>query len=347
VAPPSTCRGLIEGDLNGRQGGEGKMGPWLVWLWRLARSPKFIKWLALELGPGALGTFRAWVTRLRNREVAIDEADQIDGRFSGAIIDGERHLVVWKGGEPVSAYPPIEGDLREKLREHTREGLKHPDDLPTRRARRWVAHHVPRPGQRGSSGASDPDRRFIEAISDASRYHAGQLRKGTEVPYLAHLLSVAALVIEAGGSENEAIAALLHDAVEDAGGKATLEEIRQHFGDEVAMIVEACSDTDITPKPPWKERKEAYLARLREPDTPDSVLRVSLGDKLHNARSILSDYGTLGDDLWERFKTKSAGDQLWYYGELAQIFSSRMPGPQSSELGRVVAELARLAAVPT
>jgi len=321
------------------------MGTWLVWLWRLARTPKFIKWLAVELGPGALGMFRAWVTRLRNREVAIDEADQIDGHFSGVIIDGKRHLVVWKAGEPVSAYPPVAGDLREKLRQHTREGLKNPDDLPTRRARRWVAHHVPRPGQGESGVTSDPDRRLIEAISDASRYHAGQFRKGTEVPYLAHLLSVAALVIEDGGSENEAIAALLHDAVEDAGGKPTLEEIRKHFGDEVAMIVEACSDTNVTPKPPWKERKEAYLAHLRAPDTPDSVLRVSLADKLHNARAILSDYRTLGDDLWERFNTRSADDQLWYYSELAQIFSARMPGPLSTELSRVVTELAQLIAV--
>jgi len=118
-----------------------------------------------------------------------------------------------------------------------------------------------------------------------------------------------------------------------------------HFGDEVAMIVEACSDTNVTPKPPWKERKEAYLAHLRAPDTPDSVLRVSLADKLHNARTILSDYRTFGDDLWERFNTRSADDQLWYYGELAQIFSARMPGPLSSELSRVITELAQLIAV--
>ena len=152
----------------------------------------------------------------------------------------------------------------------------------------------------GSPMPPDPDKRsgqrFIAAVEEASRYHAGQLRKGTEVPYLAHLLSVAALVLEDGGSEDEAIAALLHDAVEDAGGRRTLEAIRERFGDEVAMIVMACSDTDATPKPPWRARKESYLAHLADETTPASVLRVSLADKLHNARAILSDYRILGED---------------------------------------------------
>jgi hypothetical protein len=119
------------------------MGPWLVWLVRLAKSRKFIKWLFDQLGPEALKLFRAWLTRLRERQTAIDEADQIDGHFSAAIIDGKRHVVVWKDGEPISAYPPITGDLKEKLRHHTREGLKHPDDLPIKRAGRWVASHMP------------------------------------------------------------------------------------------------------------------------------------------------------------------------------------------------------------
>jgi hypothetical protein len=117
----------------------------LVWLARLAKSRKFVKWLLLQLGPGALALFAAWLTRVRNRQIAIDEADQIDGHFSAAIIDGERHLVVWKDGEPVSTYPPIAGgNLKEKLRNHTREGLKDPDDLPTRRAAGWVAQHLRR-----------------------------------------------------------------------------------------------------------------------------------------------------------------------------------------------------------
>jgi HD domain len=186
--------------------------------------------------------------------------------------------------------------------------------------------------------------RFVGAVEDASRYHAGQLRKGTQIPYLAHLLSVAALVLEDGGSENEAIAALLHDAVEDAGGKPTLEEIRERFGDEVAMIVEACSDTDVVPKPPWRKRKEDYLAHLADEKTPPGVLRVSLADKLHNARAILSDYRRIGDTLWSRFNTKSGGDQVWYYRSLADIFLSRWPGALSRELDHVVSELEWLVA---
>jgi len=119
------------------------VGPWLVWLAKLAASPKFVKWLLAQLGPNALELFGAWLSQLRHRQIAIDEADQIDGHFSGAIIDGKRHLVVWKDGEPISAYPPItSGDLKEKLRDHTREGLKDPADLPAQRAVRWVANHT-------------------------------------------------------------------------------------------------------------------------------------------------------------------------------------------------------------
>jgi hypothetical protein len=120
------------------------VGPWFVWLARLARSPKFLKWLFSELGPNAGRLFGTWAARVRDRQIAIDEADQIDGHFSAAIIDGKRHLVVWKDGEPVSAYPPVaDGELKDKLRLHTRAGLKDPDDLPAKRAARWVADHVP------------------------------------------------------------------------------------------------------------------------------------------------------------------------------------------------------------
>jgi hypothetical protein len=279
--------------------------------------------------------FGDWLSRVRDRQTAIDEADQIDGHFSAAIIDGKRHLVVWKEGEPVSAYPPVDGDLREKLRHHSRENLRDPRDLPSQRIGRWITSHLPGHDDQDADGG-----RFLTAIAEATRLHAGQVRKGTEIPYIAHLLSVAALVIEDGGSENEAIAALLHDAVEDAGRAKTLEAIHKQFGDEVAMIVEACSDTDVTPKPPWRERKVAYLDHLRDPETPESVLRVSLADKLHNARAILSDYRRLGDDLWSRFNTKSGDDQLWYYRSLAEIFESRIPGALADELRRVTDELA-------
>lgn len=141
--------------------------------------------------------------------------------------------------------------------------------------------------------------RFREALTYASELHECQPRKGTEIPYLAHLLSVAALVLEDGGDEDEAIAALLHDAVEDQGGKPTLDAIRSRFGERVAHIVEACSDTDTWPKPPWRERKERYIEYL-EAACP-GVLRVSLADKLHNARAIVLDYRQMGDPLWSKF----------------------------------------------
>jgi hypothetical protein len=115
----------------------------LRWLRTLAKSKTFQAWLLKELGPGALTQFRAWTSRVRHRQAAIDHADQIDGRFSVAMVDGERHVVVWKDGIPIDAYPPVEGDLADKLREHTREDLRHPDDLHTRRARRWVSRHIP------------------------------------------------------------------------------------------------------------------------------------------------------------------------------------------------------------
>ena len=135
--------------------------------------------------------------------------------------------------------------------------------------------------------------RLHEALSYAATLHADQQRKASGEPYLAHLLAVAALVMEYGGNEEETIAALLHDAVEDQGGMATLAEIRRRFGPAVAEIVEGCSDTAVAPKPPWRQRKEAYIARLRT--RPASVRLVSAADKLHNARSILREYRRQGD----------------------------------------------------
>jgi len=182
----------------------------------------------------------------------------------------------------------------------------------------------------GSTTAWQPGRRFSEALGFAVDTHSKQRRKGSETPYIAHLLSVAALVIEDGGTEDEAIAALLHDAAEDHGGVGMLTEIGELFNDHVRSIVEACSDSLVPEgeeKEDWRPRKERYLAHLAEAD--DSALRVSNADKLHNARAILADYKRIGDRLWERFSTKSGADQLWYYGELASIFRQRRP---SSEL---------------
>jgi (p)ppGpp synthase/HD superfamily hydrolase len=180
--------------------------------------------------------------------------------------------------------------------------------------------------------------RFIEALSLAVDLHSRQARKGSGVPYLGHLLGVCGLVIDAASSEDEAIAALLHDAVEDQGGAATLELIRTQFGSNVAAIVEACSDTDVLPKPPWRARKEAYVEHLRTAPTP--VLRVSLADKLNNLRTIVRDYGEIGGALWARFSPDA--DQVWYYGSLLEAFEGRLPVPMTKELRQTYARLLEL-----
>ena len=182
--------------------------------------------------------------------------------------------------------------------------------------------------------------RFEQAMVTAKRLHDEQRRKGTEIPYVAHLLAVASLVLEHGGSEDQAIAALLHDAVEDQGGLETLERIRADFGDDVAAMVEQCTDAYGEPKPPWRQRKERYVAAL--PAKSAEARLISAADKLHNARAILSDYRDLGDDLWSRFRGGKDGT-LWYYRALADGFSAHGPVSLAAELARVVAELEALA----
>jgi (p)ppGpp synthase/HD superfamily hydrolase len=172
------------------------------------------------------------------------------------------------------------------------------------------------------------------ALLYASRLHRNQVRKGTSTPYITHLLAVASIVGENGGTEDEVVAALLHDAPEDQGGEATLRDIRLRFGDEVAEIVDGCTDTYQDPKPPWRERKERYLAHLA--NAPDSVRLVSSADKLHNARSVLSDYRLVGEDLWTRFNGKKEGT-LWYYRAIVDTLPDE--NPIIEELDRVVTEL--------
>jgi (p)ppGpp synthase/HD superfamily hydrolase len=184
--------------------------------------------------------------------------------------------------------------------------------------------------------------RYYEALEYAARLHAQQVRKGSDVPYLSHLLAVSSLVLEHGGDEDEAIAALLHDAVEDQGGARTAEEIRRRFGARVAEIVSGCSDTesDIRPKPAWRPRKEAHLDRLRT--APPSVLLVVAADKLHNARSIALEYRRSGEALWGRFSGGRDGT-LWYYRSALAILSQPAPSDLVHELARVVAEIEQLA----
>jgi (p)ppGpp synthase/HD superfamily hydrolase len=182
---------------------------------------------------------------------------------------------------------------------------------------------------------------FSKALVYAELKHHNQIRKGGDIPYVGHLLSVAGLVINDGGSEAQAIAALLHDTVEDAGGPATLEEIKKNFGDEVARIVDECSDTDVEPKPPWRERKQTYINHLA--DVGQDTLLVSVADKLDNARSMLRDYHEHGPELWQRFTVKDPHDHLWYYTELLKAYRARdCTSWMVDELDRVVTELKRL-----
>jgi (p)ppGpp synthase/HD superfamily hydrolase len=175
--------------------------------------------------------------------------------------------------------------------------------------------------------------RFDEAFRYAHGLHRLQSRKGTPIPYISHLMTVAALVIEDGGDEDQAIAGLLHDAAEDQGGDQRLAEIRAKFGDAVADIVADCTDAWSEPKPPWRPRKEAYLKAL--PKKASSSLLVSLADKTHNAEAILFDYNVLGDCLWDRFNGGAEGTR-WYYGALAHCFADVMPGRLSDRLSRAV-----------
>jgi GTP pyrophosphokinase len=180
--------------------------------------------------------------------------------------------------------------------------------------------------------------RFEEALLFAVRLHARQIRKSTKIPYVAHLMSVVGLVLEYGGNEDEAIAALLHDAVEDQGGAATREEIRRRFGETVAAIVDGCTDSDESPKPPWRARKQAYIDQVRHAGA--SVRLVSAADKLHNARSILADYRTSGEAVWKRFGGGREGT-LWYYRALIDAFRAAGASPLVDELDRAVTELER------
>ena len=193
---------------------------------------------------------------------------------------------------------------------------------------RAVAHFEPvvLPERRGGHLS-----RLAEALAWAIDAHGEQRRKGTDVPYHAHLLGVASLVLSDGGSEDEAVAAVLHDLVEDTD--ATVDDVRDRFGERVARIVDACTDAHERPKPEWGERKRAYIERMRTAQ-PDE-LRVSLADKLYNASSIEWDLRLRGDDLWRVFGSGRDG-QIWYYRSLADIFLERAPGPMADELDRVL-----------
>ena len=181
---------------------------------------------------------------------------------------------------------------------------------------------------------------FEKALKYATRIHGGKLRKKTRIPYIGHILGVTAIALEYGANETEAIGALLHDAVEDCGGAKRLHDIERKFGKKVAKIVEGCTDTLQTPKPPWRERKENYIAHLK--GTSASTRLVSAADKLHNTRAILHNLHQEGDTLWSRFNGGKQG-ALWYYRSLVSAFREHGSNELIKELDRVVTEIEKSA----
>ena len=189
--------------------------------------------------------------------------------------------------------------------------------------------------------------RFSEALTFAATIHDGQRRKGTGIPYIAHVLGVASLALEYGADEAEAIGALLHDAIEDAPDALGADKanavrgwIRLKFGQHVLDIVEGCTDTDVDPKPPWRARKEQYVTRVAH-EGP-SVALVSMADKLHNVRALQRDYRAVGDALWSRFNPEAGREgTLGYYRGLVDAFKERMQQVRDSRLTPLVEDLDR------
>lgn len=199
-----------------------------------------------------------------------------------------------------------------------------------------------------TSGTDTPllGARFTEAFGLAAELHRDHRRKGTAVPYLSHLMSVAALVLEDGGDEDEAIAALLHDALEDCGDRIDGADLERRFGPRVRSLVEACTDTppdfEGGRKPEWRQRKERYVEGIEQ----GHGNRVSLADKLHNARSILRDHRADPEGIWQRFSVHR-DETLWYYRELVRAYrAAGTHGYLIDELDRVVTSLHRRAGVP-
>ena len=182
--------------------------------------------------------------------------------------------------------------------------------------------------------------RFADAVGYASRIHRGQTRR--DRPYVAHLLRVAGLVLEDGGTEDEAIAALLHDAAEDQGGYARLRQIRRRYGDDVAEIVDACTDSYEDPPPPWRARKQRYIDHL--PEAPPSALRVSLADKVDNVSTLLHHMPDRGTAARSAIPHEAGEDVCWYYASLARRFTVLLPGARADELDRLAAVLVRCCA---
>lgn len=204
-----------------------------------------------------------------------------------------------------------------------------------------MANRTKLPGAKRSQRKVTLGSRFLRAFEFAAKQHSGQTRKASSIPYIAHLMGVASLVLEAGGDEDLAIAALLHDVVEDCGGMPVLREVRRRFGDRVAKVVEGCTDAFTDPKPPWRERKENYIRHLKRSDADTRL--VSAADKLNNVRSILSDYRAIGESIWSRFNGGREGT-LWYYRTLRDEFLRHKANRITRDLALAVDELESLVA---
>jgi hypothetical protein len=297
--------------------------------WRLEGSPgkvKRLEYLFDILGLSddeRIGSIRYQL--LHRTASAVIEARRFGARHAVMLVHSFSEADLWL--KEFQAFAELFGATVEK---HTVSPVKDLDGVRLHIG--WVADTV---APEVAGPLLGP--RYDRALALARDLHRDQVRKGTEIPYMSHLMAVSSLVLDAGGSEDEAIAALLHDAVEEQGGKATLSLIRQQFGAHVAAIVDACSDTDEVPKPPWRARKEAYVARLSDPQLPEGTLRVSLADKLHNARAILFDLRA-GQDVFSRFSA-SREETLWYYDALATTFTALSTSPMVAELRTVVNEL--------
>lgn len=197
----------------------------------------------------------------------------------------------------------------------------------------------PPPRAREAQNKIKLGRRFLSAFEFSAAQHADQTRKASTIPYIAHLIGVASLVLEAGGDEDLAIAALLHDVVEDCGGAPMLKEVRRRFGARVAKIVDGCTDAYSIPKPPWHDRKVSYINRLKKENAETRL--VSAADKLNNVRSILSDYRAIGESVWSRFNGGREGT-LWYYRTLRDEFLRSRPNRITRDFDLAVQELESL-----
>jgi (p)ppGpp synthase/HD superfamily hydrolase len=224
--------------------------------------------------------------------------------------------------------------MRRRSRPTTASDLRHPT-----RSASLSPVEAPAVVKTAPARATELGERFVDALGYATRVHDGQIRGKDGQPYIAHLLRVSGLVIQDGGSEDEAIAALLHDAAEDQGGLERLDDIRVRYGHTVADIVDECTDSYGDPKPPWRRRKEEYIRSLD--GASDGGLLVSLADKLDNVNTVVRGFRIRGEEQWTR-TGKSTEDVLWFYGTLAARFSELRPGPLSEELVRAVGELKRL-----